>query len=81
MATVSTRCPQCRKSYQVPAAVVGHRGRCAQCGHVFRVSLPYPTEDDILQWLIEAGEEFERAEDAAAEAAPAASGVQIAIPV
>lgn len=65
MATARTRCPHCHKHYDVPTTALGRTGRCSRCRKVFTLSAPgtpYPTEDDILQWLLEAGEEFERAE-------------------
>src|SRR5690606_24553935 len=55
--TVRTRCPECRRKYEVPATSVGHRARCPNCHTVFRIPVPQkpaaPTEDDILAWLTE----------------------------
>ena len=36
---VRTCCPHCASQYDVPAAAVGHRARCAACKQVFRVTL------------------------------------------
>lgn len=35
---VKTCCPHCASQYDVPAAAVGHRARCAACKQVFRVA-------------------------------------------
>jgi hypothetical protein len=62
---VKCRCPKCKAKYRLPASAVGHRARCRSCRTVFRVPEPavrIPTEDDILEWLNEAGEKDEAAE-------------------
>jgi len=66
-------CPQCRRSYRVSAKTMGHRARCGECGMTFRVvetALPSPTEDDILNWLSEEGDQ----DDVAAEGSRDAPG-------
>lgn len=57
-----TRCPVCRVKYTVLLEAVGHHARCQKCSTRFRVEEhnPHPTEDDILRWLNDAGEDNER---------------------
>jgi len=81
MTTISTQCPQCEKCYHVPASVVGYRCRCSRCGSVWRLSSPYPTEEDILQWLLEAGEDFDAEPDEAASAPVTSCEVPAADPI
>jgi len=35
MSNVTTRCPNCRKAYEVPEAQLGQRARCKNCSHKF----------------------------------------------
>ncbi len=82
--TIQTKCPVCEKKYEVPATAVGHRARCAKCQSVFRVSEPlqrHPTEDDIMRWLNEAGEEMEKTAHpvVAADLGPSAEAAKTSI--
>ena len=57
-----TQCPVCRAKYTVLLVAVGHHARCKNCSTRFRVEEhnPHPTEEDILRWLNETGEDNER---------------------
>ncbi len=42
---LTVSCPSCGKSFQVPGASIGKRGRCNGCGNVF--TLAVPENDDL----------------------------------
>ena len=63
---IKTRCPVCEAKYRVPVSAVGHKAHCTKCETVFRVTElvpdnhknPYlPTEEDIIRWLSEGGDQ------------------------